>query len=419
MSITSRRPTHRFARRLAGGAIALACASLAGIAHAAPKVWITLGDDAFQLLREASPSTASAASNTLSVAAPGGKRQLEKVHAAEVDSAVLPRLSEAVHERLHHCGGYIVHSSEAEARAALVRAAAAPTLAPSYAIDDVAAVNDLLPRVDEGRVLQTIQRLSDFRNRHANSASGVAASDWLAQAWSFVGRGRSDVSVRQVTHSWPQKSVVLTIRGTTNPDEIVVVGGHLDSIAGATNAKAPGADDDASGIASLSEVARTLIQSGYKPQRTIEFMAYAAEEEGLLGSADIARDYAEQGRKVVGVLQLDMTNYMGSVDDIYVITDFTNAAQNAFLADLASFYLPTLGVGETRCGYACSDHASWTSRGYASSFPFEAAFGQDNPYIHTNQDTLDKSGNVATHAAKFSRLALAFAVELGSDGPAP
>ena len=168
--------------------------------------------------------------------------------------------------------------------------------------------------------------------------------------------------------------------------------------------------------ASSSAPGARLFFSGYRPKRTIEFMAYAAEEIGLRGSADIARDYAAEGRDVVGVLQLDMTNYMGSANDIYLFTDYTNAAQNGFLANLASSYLPELTVGQSECGYACSDHASWTSNGYAASFPFEAQFGEDNPYIHTAQDTLDKSGNTAAHALKFSRLALTYAVELGSDG---
>ncbi|MBS0447171.1 MAG: M20/M25/M40 family metallo-hydrolase [Proteobacteria bacterium] len=405
----------RFNRTLAALAAALACVATAEAAQAASPTWITLDDDAYALLRGLDAGTTPSASRTLVMSAPGGLRDVLSVHAVAVDAAVLPRLSQAVHDSLHHCGGYMVHASLAEAKEALSRIDAAPAAAPSYAIDNQATVNDLLPHIDEGKVLASIQRLSDYRNRYYASSTGVAASDWLAQAWALLGRNRSDVSVRQVTHAWPQKSVVLTIRGTTAPDEIVVIGGHLDSIAGGKLAKAPGADDDASGIASLAEVARTLIQSGYQPKRTIEFMAYAAEEEGLLGSADIARDYATQGRNVVGVLQLDMTNYMGSIDDIYVITDFTNAAQNAFLHDLASAYLPTLAIGETRCGYACSDHASWNSRGYIASFPFESGFGEDNPYIHTKEDTLDKSGNVATHAAKFSRLALAYAVELGSD----
>jgi bacterial leucyl aminopeptidase len=184
------------------------------------------------------------------------------------------------------------------------------------------------------------------------------------------------------------------------------------------NSRSPGADDDASGVASLSEVARVLLESGYRPKRTIEFMAYSAEEEGLLGSADIAKRYADAGRNVVGVMQLDMTNYQGGAEDIVLIGDYTSAAQNQFVANLASTYLPALNVTQSLCGYACSDHASWTANGYASSFPFEAVLGQDNPYIHTKGDTLAKSNDMASHAVKFSRLALAFLVELGSDAPA-
>jgi leucyl aminopeptidase len=48
--------------------------------------------------------------------------------------------------------------------------------------------------------------------------------------------------------------------------------------------------------------------------------------------------------------------------------------------------------------------------------PFEAAMGEDDPYIHTANDTYANSGNQADHALKFARMALAYAVELGSDG---
>ncbi|WP_039754624.1 M28 family peptidase, partial [Chromobacterium haemolyticum] len=95
-----------------------------------------------------------------------------------------------------------------------------------------------------------------------------------------------------------------------------------------------------------------------------------------------------------------------------------NASQNTFLANLAKVYLPSLKVGYSSCGYACSDHASWHKNGYPASFPFESAFNQSNPNIHTVRDTLASAGNQARHALKFSQLALAYAVELGSDGPA-
>jgi leucyl aminopeptidase len=59
-----------------------------------------------------------------------------------------------------------------------------------------------------------------------------------------------------------------------------------------------------------------------------------------------------------------------------------------------------------------SDHASWTKAGYPSTFPFETAFNQDNPYIHSPQDTLDKIS--AAHAREFAVVALAFAVDLST-----
>ena len=74
-----------------------------------------------------------------------------------------------------------------------------------------------------------------------------------------------------------------------------------------------------------------LLSSGYQPKRSLQFIAYAAEEVGLRGSSAIAKSYRTQGKNVVGALQLDMTNYQGSASDIVLITDYTNAAQNDFL----------------------------------------------------------------------------------------
>ncbi|MDP5210192.1 M28 family peptidase [Microbulbifer sp. 2205BS26-8] len=237
---------------------------------------------------------------------------------------------------------------------------------------------------------------------------------------------RSDISVQLYSHSWAQPSVILTIHGQVDPEGIVVLGAHLDSTVGfgtGEGTRAPGADDDASGIAALTEVIHVKATTGYKPDKTLAFMGYAAEEVGLRGSGDIASDYQSQNKDVVGVLQLDMTNYFGSYSDIYIVDDYTNSAQNTFLRDLAQTYQSELSVGSTSCGYACSDHASWHNRGYVASFPFEAGFGGYNPYIHTLNDTLANSGGNANHAVKFGKLAAAYVAELAKgtigDGPGP
>ncbi|MDW5417612.1 M28 family metallopeptidase [Iodobacter sp. CM08] len=394
----------------------------ASTAEAAPKkVWITLGDAAFLQLQKLAPATIAKESKAL--LANEGLIAAERVHLVEVDEQQLLGLSAAVHHELHRCGGFMFHSSEAAGRQALqAPVTLLATLRPSYVLDNQSVVNALLPQMQDSNIAQTIVDMSAFANRYYTTNNGVNASNWLKTRWQQMSAGRSDISVEQFSHAgWPQKSVILTIKGTDNGGEVVVLGGHLDSINGqgtTENTRAPGADDDASGIASLSEALRVIVASGYKPRRTIKIMGYAAEEVGLRGSQEIAKSFKAANVNVVGVMQLDMTNYKGSDKDIYLYTDYTDNAQNQFVANLLTTYLPSVQIGYDKCGYACSDHASWSGQGYFASMPFESSFTQDNPYIHTANDTYANSGNQAQHALKFSKMALAFMVELGSDGPA-
>merc|ERR1712020_749879 len=80
-----------------------------------------------------------------------------------------------------------------------------------------------------------------------------------------------------------QNSVVVTIQGSGEENNIVILGAHLDSISDADPKKAnstlsPGADDNASGIMVLVEVIRVIIVTGYRPKKTVQIMAYGAEE---------------------------------------------------------------------------------------------------------------------------------------------
>jgi leucyl aminopeptidase len=399
-------------------------------ALAAP-TWITIGERAHALLVRSAPQARELSVRSVDVNMPAarGKRAAlvkgsEKVYAMEVDDADLPVLTDAVHEELRRCGGFIQHASAAEALATLTRLQATPepTLAPSYAIDNQAAVNAMLPQMQASNILATIQSLSDFQNRRHTSSHGAAASNWLATKWAAMGEARRDVRVTQIAHTgtnFQQKSVMMEILGTGNGREVIVLGGHLDSIVSGNveTVRAPGADDDASGVASMTEVIRVLLASNFQPKRTLRFIAYAGEEAGLLGSKQIVANLGNERTKVVGVMQLDMTAYQGSATDLWIYTDYTNAAQNTFVANLAATYLPELSVGYDVCGYGCSDHASWHAAGYPASFPFEASFATDNRNIHTVNDTIANFGGTANHALKFSKLGLAFIVELGSDGP--
>jgi leucyl aminopeptidase len=387
--------------------IASILASSVPAAAAPHPVYISIGADGLRTAFEVA-STDHAALSVESMS--------NRVVVLRIDDSELAPLSEAMHARLHRCGGFIVHDSLAEA---LAEDPPPPVREPlDYTLDRGDIVRAVLPAIRDDEILATIRALSSRKNRYYRSESGAAVSSWLRDRW----RGfsdRSDVTVDLFDQGYPQKSVIMTIRGTTRPDEVVVIGGHLDSIAPGGNASnAPGADDDASGIATLDHVAKTLLAAGYRPERTIQFMAYAAEEVGLRGSQAIARDYKRRGVNVVGVLQLDMTNYQGSDRDIWLIDDFTSPAQNRFVASLIERYT-TATWGIDRCGYACSDHASWHRFGVPASMPHETRSRDRNKHIHTARDTLEVSSNNAAHAAKFARLGAAYAIELAKGGLEP
>mgnify|MGYP003961569701 CR=1 FL=1 len=388
--------------------ILLIAAATATYSEPTEDLWVSVGTDSLPIItRELSKSVSVLDSQ-------------EGVSLIKVSPGEVVKLSHIMHENFHRCGGFMVHDDYEDANLTMVgfrkRKWVRRHKFQDYAIDQNETVQSLLGEVDDANILDTILSLSTFHNRYYNADTGVESMQWIKDKWQSLAEGREDVSVELKEHDrWKQPSVILTITGTEHPDEIVVIGGHGDSINGmffAGGRRAPGADDNASGIASITEVIRVLLSSNYKPKRTIQAMAYAAEEVGLRGSSEIATEYKAAEKQVVGVLQLDMTNYMGSEKDIYLYEDFTNAAQNQFVGTLVDQYLPDLTRGVSKCGYGCSDHASWSRRGYPASFPHEATMRESNKKIHSTRDTIEQSQGHAQHAAKFSKLGVAYVIEM-------
>lgn len=367
--------------------------------------------------------------------------QLKKDHPNDVKiiksvneySAVM--LNDHSAEELHHTGlkhgpGYFYESSKEEALKAIQQIiamdkqkASSSKRAVAFEITQDQLVNQSLGLVNNTNIDRQIKELENYGTRYHTTASGKRASTDLKAKWESLAGNRSDVTVRLVNHSnTSMPSVIMTVRGTEKPDEYVVLGGHLDSTSREGNNNAPGADDNASGIATITEVARVLFSMNYKPKRTVEFMAFAAEEVGLVGSKEIARDYKNRNVNIVSYMQLDMTNYKGSTQDVFITTDSYNSTSlNNFLKKLMDHYNASgthkITYSNSACNYGCSDHHSFAQQGYETAFPIEAKFSESNPNIHTSRDTSSRFPTAnATHAAKFAKLALEYLIEISNAG---
>jgi leucyl aminopeptidase len=334
----------------------------------------------------------------------------KQVQVYDFEEDKLVELADGMNRAFARAPGFFAHSSLAAALEDLK--APQPLPVRAFTLDQAEKVKALSALPLEQAIASTIKGLAAFKNRGYRYATGIDASKWLQREWTALAEGRPFVSVEAFKHAaFPQESVILTIKGATDPESVVVIGGHIDSVAGYGDNLAPGADDNASGAAVVQEVARALLEGGYRPAKTIKFIGFAAEEAGLRGSGEIAAAFKKAGTRVEGMLNLDMVNYRGSEKEIYFVSDNTSPEQNAFLARLIDSYLG-YSWGTLKCGYACSDHAPWTKSGYHASYAFESTFEQHNPHIHKATDTLDKCGGSAEHALKFARLGVAYAVEL-------
>lgn len=348
----------------------------------------------------------------------------DRIVARATDSAI----AAIADPTLHRCGGYTVHDS--------YEAAVAEVNNPFYAanvnleipfpatIDQQVDVTQALDLISKTEIMDTIAVLANLGTRFYESDEGQNAAILIEERWKAYAAGRPDFSVARFVHNWKQNSVIATIEGSDHPEEIVLIGAHLDSIHPADNSNAPGADDDATGVAVVSEVLRVLAKINFAPKRTLQFMAYAAEEVGLRGSQDIARRYKTEGKKVVAALQFDMAGYAGSEKNMYFISDeeYVNKELTDYLKSLVSAYnnsgVHEITHGDTECGYGCSDHVSWTGIGVPSAFPFEAAFANTNSALHTSMDVIARMDATGVHQSRFAKLGVEFMIETGKSSNA-
>ncbi|PYH48310.1 peptidase [Aspergillus saccharolyticus JOP 1030-1] len=294
-------------------------------------------------------------------------------------------------------------------------------------------VRPLFDQVEKAHMEYVLRHMTGYYNRYYGGIHGEMSSQWLYQHIAKIideSPFRTHISLEYFTHTFPQSSIIARfepkVRNFSLP--LTILGAHQDS----ANylfplLPAPGADDDCSGTVSILEAFRVLATSGYTPKNgPVEFHWYAAEEGGLLGSQAIARYKKESGARIGAMLEFDMTAFVArnSTEEIGFIVTEADAALTNWTVNLSREYIsiPTeayeLGAG------AGSDYMSFTQLNYPSAFASEGnplaggkMPGNSDPYIHGVNDTMDIDDETGyfsiDHMARFTELAIAFAVEQG------
>ena len=131
-------------------------------------------------------------------------------------------------------------------------------------------------------------------------AIGLRDADWLSEQ---LQKGKLNVTIKTYGYFLPDTighNIIGELKGSEFPDEIIVVGGHLDSWD-----NCEGAHDDGAGVVQTIEILRAFKAIGYKPKRTIRFVLFANEENGLRGGNKYADEAKAKSEKHILAIESD------------------------------------------------------------------------------------------------------------------
>lgn len=262
---------------------------------------------------------------------------------------------------------------------------------------------DLVASLDQGNMADTIASLQGFGSREFHLESARQAADFLYG--SFEGIGVQVEHQSFVVDDMLVSNVIATIPGGDEGSGMYLFGAHYDSensgasnLSSAENLSAPGADDDASGVAVVLEMARVL--SGADLPWTVKFVMFGAEEYGYdnsggcKGSEYFVKVEEALGHTYAGTAVLDMVGYRAGEDNtaVLVLNDGEDALARSVVGAVDAFGVNLSLEAVVEPDITFSDHGSFWDAGIPSMLVIEELSDRDfpvNPYYHTSADTLD------------------------------
>jgi hypothetical protein len=251
-------------------------------------------------------------------------------------------------------------------------------------VNDVIAT--IVGEVSRANLRSYVQSLEDFHTRYTSTVNCELAGQFILNHFQSLGLEAwfqpfvfgSGISTR---------NVVAEIRGRTDPEDFVIICAHYDSTSSERLVFAPGADDDASGVAAVMEAARILAK--YPLDFTVRFIAFSAEEWGLYGSRYHADGARASSERIIGVVNLDMIAYADNMpEDLDIVVNAASwwmAERTSLVADAYTGLAVRKSINPS---FIYSDHSPFWDRGYHAFCGIEDE-DVNNPFYHTPGDTVD------------------------------
>ncbi len=273
-------------------------------------------------------------------------------------------------------------------------------------------IDRLSTQISAEKIEAHIDQLTNEIGARDTSATQSDAADYIAEQLTEYGYEVTRVPVDD------SENVIAQLPGQLNPDKIFVIGAHFDTVPGS-----PGADDNASGVAGMLEIARVL--KNVQPDFSLEFVAFALEERGYLdkfhrGSQQYVESAKTQRRDLIGMISLEMIGYFSKEpnsqtpflnipsclivsEENRTVGDFLAAVGNDNSAKLLKTFQQSsaryvsdliLVTGQVAENGTCfpdtrrSDHASFWDEGYPALMITDTANFR-NPHYHKPSDTIE------------------------------
>jgi len=240
----------------------------------------------------------------------------------------------------------------------------------------------MVSQITPDKFFTTVTKMASL-NRYSFGNGNKEARDWIMNE--IKGLGNIKVETEQFNNRGPAYNIIATLKGTDNSTDFYIFGAHYDSLPTAT--ASPGAEDDGSGSSGLLELAK--IFSKYPPKKTIQFIWYSGEEQGLIGSTASASNLVTRGDRdnLKLMINMDMIGYIRDANQLKVLIETHRRYSQTveLFQKLAVQYCDKLSTAVSYNPFG-SDHVPYINRNMQAILTIDNDWSR-YPHYHRSTDT--------------------------------